>query len=307
MDYDFVGTNYDGNFRVNFSPTNYCNYDCSYCASKLNRTDTKVHNPPPEPYYKALGDLFDQMDAKIYLSVCGHGEPTLSPLTPRIVEHFCPHPKISDVNVITNFSAPMSVYEELYRVSNEKFHISASFHPEYAKVDDFVERGLRCSEMGKFRSTIVIPPENFDEMVAVYNTLRDAYPIECQVIPIPKIIVGIPFTDYFTAEQIQWFLDLKLHPKWSDKHRFYVDGVELNYYEVVFNGLNKFKGWKCIDGKKGYVVDKLGNVAWMEENRKFIGNLFMKTFKLPESHDVICNKDLCTCPSLQDRPKQRIE
>ena len=124
-----------------------CNYNCGYCIQS-----PKYRAGAPSPrLLEAMVEGFAGLPGRWEIKMSG-GEPFafagfMEQVIPGLVRgtgHL--------ISVLTNFSAPLEDLERLCRLAGDRLRItSASFHPDRADLDEFVEKALAYREVRRRR------------------------------------------------------------------------------------------------------------------------------------------------------------
>lgn len=289
-DWDFYGSDYDGLFTIEFTYMDVCNYSCSYCCTKRYRAD-KVYDLKPEVYIPALNNFLDRLPSKSNFIIMANGEPTLHPLTPHITRDIAVHDNVKNLVLITNLSESLDYYDDLYKNSNEKLYINASYHLEFSDPDDFIDKSKSLCGYN-YAVILMAHPERFDEVVDFYDRFK-------KEVPSSRIYVRLLDDVVYTKEQQDWCRD-----KGSYVYFMY-KGEKRSIVDVRNQGLDVFTGWLCKDAYKNLRINKFGEIMWTEDTKVKFGNIFMNNFDVKD-FDVICNLKKCKCLSHLRTPKINI-
>jgi MoaA/NifB/PqqE/SkfB family radical SAM enzyme len=118
-----------------------CNYRCEYCyyeSGSLSRHNLK-HSI--EAWRDAFKRCFPGKSLVLYLSF---GEPTIGKCFEDIVGMVDQEPDWM-LHITSNMSLPMEFWQKIVSrklVTEQRFHINASFHPTQTSIDDFLKRLL---------------------------------------------------------------------------------------------------------------------------------------------------------------------
>ena len=150
----------------------------------------------------------------------------------------------------------------------------------------------------------MLDPINFDKIASVGEFL---YNSSDTVAIWPKIILDKTSNpDFITNNIVEYSLDQlaqikewkyfrKLDDRLLHRGEISLDGKKITANELMMQGLNRHRGWRCWAGLHMISIDMWGNIyrAECQQGNK-IGNLI--DYVLPESV-IICNKDTCNCLS----------
>ena len=286
-------------FSVSWLLGRFCNYKCSYCWPYA-RSDRKDHRPT-ELCLATIDEIKRQARDNgfnsFHFSLSG-GEPTFHPGYLDILQHLAddvPNCNYTSVHMTSNISRKPKWFEEYCQIVGQ-FHrasITASYHKEFAKPEEFADKLLLCMEHDvQVTINMVLVPEWFDRdwSNAMYFHERGInVTLKPQSDPTASFVVkgytdeqlkimqnGMPQRAY--THEIQKEKGVKIvRPKpakslWNmdvihgdDKNVPPIMQVEFEdskgtkYYmdqAERFNAFNfnKFKGWECTSGFKGIII-----------------------------------------------------
>ena len=141
---------YSDLFCVSWLLGRFCNYKCSYCWGH-GRADKPDHRPT-SLVIETLDEIKKQARERgfnsFHFSFSG-GEPTLHPGYLDIVKHYCDDVKNTNyqsLHMTTNLSVSLDIFKKYAKISKDMHRVSitASWHPEFAKKEPFLERLLCC-------------------------------------------------------------------------------------------------------------------------------------------------------------------
>ena len=252
-------------FTVSWITTRYCNYECSYCwpHARSSVKDTK----PIELYLNTMDSIKAQARENgfkdFHFSFSG-GEPTVNKQFLPLVEHYCndTDPEYQSIHMTTNLSPGSKWWNKYIEATKtlQRRSITASFHSEFAKEQEFGDKCLQLIKGGVFVTiNQVMVPEMFDEL---YERLERFAARGINVTLKPQ---SDPTASYvvsgYTEEQVhkmqqgfpqQWQGEQIAQIALYDK-----DGTEYELDQAErFNafGFNKFKGWTCNAGYQGIII-----------------------------------------------------
>ena len=137
-------------FSVSWLLGRFCNYKCSYCWPYA-RSDRKDHRPT-ELCLATIDEIKRQARDNgfnsFHFSLSG-GEPTFHPGYLDILQHLAddvPNCNYTSVHMTSNISRKMKWFEEYCQIVGQ-FHrasITASYHKEFAKPEEFADKLLLC-------------------------------------------------------------------------------------------------------------------------------------------------------------------
>ena len=162
---------YSDLFCVTWLLGRFCNYSCSYCWP-FAHSKVKDHRPT-EVILKTLDEIKRQARRQgfnsFHFSFAG-GEPTLHPGYLDILKHYCddsPNTKYQSLHMCTNLSPALAWFKKFVDITKNlhRVTITASWHPEFAKKEPFVEKVLFCMENDISTTiNIVMIPERFNKL-----------------------------------------------------------------------------------------------------------------------------------------------
>ena len=287
-------------FSVSWLLGRFCNYKCSYCWPYA-RSDRKDHRPT-ELCLATIDEIKRQARDNgfnsFHFSLSG-GEPTFHPGYLDILRHLAdddPNTNYTSVHMTSNMSRKLNWHQEYCDVVS-RFHrasITASYHSEYAKQEEFADKLLFCMEHDvQVTINMVLVPEWFDrdwDNAMYFHERGINVTLKPQSDPTASFVVkgytdeqlaimrnGMPqraYTDDIQREKgkkikrpkprtgSMWQMDML---NGDDKNVPPIMQVEFEdskgekYYmdqAERFNAFNfnKFKGWECTSGFKGIII-----------------------------------------------------
>lgn len=252
-------------FTVSWILARFCNYSCSYCWPYA-RSSTPDHQDL-ELYLNTLDSIKAQARAnnfdEFHFSFSG-GEPTAYKHFDKVIEHYCNDtaPKYQSIHMTTNLSPGSKWWEGWLKATStlQRRSITASYHAEHAKEQEFGDKCLQLINAGVFVTiNQVMVPEQFEEYYNRCQRFADRginVTLKPQSDPTASFVVS-----GYTAEQLHR-LQTGFPQNWEGKevsqvelyddqgNKYYIDQAER------FNafGFNKFKGWMCNAGYQGIVI-----------------------------------------------------
>lgn len=276
--------------EVGWDITQRCNYSCSYCAS-YNNTQPFLFKSLEE-YIDALEYLKDYFgNMKVKVDILG-GEPTLFKKWYEIMNwmnssNFLP-------KLTTNLSVPVDTYIDKLDNNLPPF-IVASYHPEFANLDNFCDNTQMLKERGFLKNISLLgDPQHWEKTLHIYNRLKEIVPS----LLLTKIknehtsdySISDDFVDY-TEEQLKHF---KKNPMTDDKYTMiFEDGsIHKPSLSQIRYKYSNFKGMKCAVGLYRLHINPEGDVypsaCLANYPRAKMGNIYKK--------NIIKAKSAITCP-----------
>jgi len=280
-------------FLVSWTLGNKCNYRCSYCPTFLHDGSAGW------PDWTSVKDFvinFKKPGKEICYRISG-GEPTYW-------KHFLAFAQLVKeqghiFSYLTNGSQSVEYYQ---RLSEYTDGMILTYHPEYTKIDHFVD--ILKNVPGLKGVNVMITPENFDSMLAVAEILynaSDSVAIWPKVVldktSNPDTLTNIP-TDY-TDDQLkiikEWPYFRKLDDHMLHRGNIILDGILVTANDLLLEKKNRFQGWQCWGGLHMISIDKWGDIyrADCTVGGK-LGNL--SKYQLPTA-SVTCTFEKCSCLS----------
>ena len=257
-------------FNVSWILGRFCNYSCSYCWPYAN--SNKPDHQAFELYTNTIDEIKRQARAngftEFHFSFSG-GEPTAYKLFSELVAYYADDAdaKYQSVHMTTNLSPGSKWWNKWLETTSslQRRSITASYHAEFAKEQEFGDKCLQLMKGGVYVTiNQVMVPEMFEELYerlqrfaarGINVTLKpQSDPTASFVVhgyqqdQIEKMQTGFPQRIPEAFKGIISTLGVELI---DDKgKKYYVDQAER------FNafGFNKFKGWTCNAGYQGCVI-----------------------------------------------------
>jgi hypothetical protein len=252
-------------FTVSWILARFCNYNCSYCWPYA-RSSTPDHQDLTL-YLNTIDSIKVQARANnftdFHFSFSG-GEPTAYKHFDRVIEHYASdsEPGYQSIHMTTNLSPGSKWWNGWLDATRtlQRRSITASYHAEFAKEQEFGDKCLQLMNAGVFLTiNQVMVPELFDELYARCERFVNRginVTLKPQSDPTASFVVH-----GYTNEQIsrmqtgfpqKWHGETVSQVELEDAHgnKYYIDQAER------FNafGFNKFKGWLCNAGYQGIVI-----------------------------------------------------
>ena len=286
-------------FSVSWLLGRFCNYKCSYCWPYA-RSDRKDHRPTDlclatidEIKRQARDNGFNSF----HFSLSG-GEPTFHPGYLDILQHLAddvPNCNYTSVHMTSNISRKENWFEKYGEIVG-KMHrasITASYHREFAKPEEFADKLLLCMEYDiQVTINMVLVPERFDvdwENALYFHNRGINVTLKPQSDPTASFVVkgytdkqleimqnGMPQRAY--TDDLQKTTGKKIirpKPKKTMWNQDIMNGDDKGVPPIMqvefedstgkkwymdqaerFNAFNfnKFKGWDCTSGFKGIII-----------------------------------------------------
>lgn len=246
-------------FSVSWILGRFCNYKCSYCWPYAN-TDKPDHQTL-QVYYDAIKSIKHQAKEngfkRFHWSFSG-GEPTAYKHLLTLIAFV----GNSSIHMTTNLSPGISWWGKWLEHSSDspRRSITASYHAEFAKEDEFIEKCLYLMQNNVFVTVNqVMVPEHFYES---YD--------RCLIMYEKGINVTLkPQSNSTATDIVEGYTDDMMH-KMKTGFPQHIDDRELLQVKLIdyddnvyyidqaerFNsfGFNKFQGWLCNSGYQSVII-----------------------------------------------------
>jgi organic radical activating enzyme len=252
-------------FTVSWILARFCNYNCSYCwpyarSDKVDHQDLEVYKTTIDniKYQSRLNGF------KNYHFSFSGGEPTAYKYFGELIEHYCSDtaPEYQSIHMTTNLSPGSKWWTKWLETTQslQRRSITASYHAEFAKEQEFGDKCLQLMNDGVFVTiNQVMVPEKFDELyerLGRFAARGINVTLKPQSDPTASVIVS-----GYTAEQIhrmQTGFPQRVREQQLAQIALYdAAGKEYELDQAErFNAFdfNKFQGWKCNAGYQGIVI-----------------------------------------------------
>lgn len=252
-------------FAVSWILGRFCNYNCSYCWPYA-RSDKPDHYDL-EIYKRTLDEIKRQARAngfdKFHFSFSG-GEPTAYKYFGELIEHYCRdiEAPYQSLHMTTNLSPGSKWWGKFIETTANlpRRSITASFHDEFAKEQEFGDKCLQLMNGGVYVTiNQVMVPEKFDELYERLGRFASRginVTLKPQSNPTATAVV-----EGYTEEQIQ-IMQTGFPQHWKGEEVaqivLYDDENKKYLFDQAerFNafGFNKFKNWTCNSGYQSVII-----------------------------------------------------
>ena len=252
-------------FNVSWILGRFCNYSCSYCWPYAN--SNKPDHQAFELYTNTIDEIKRQARAngftEFHFSFSG-GEPTAYKLFSELVAYYADDAdaKYQSVHMTTNLSPGSKWWNKWLETTSslQRRSITASYHAEFAKEQEFGDKCLQLMKGGVYVTiNQVMVPEMFQEL---YERLQRFAARGINVTLKPQSDPTASFIiDGYTTDQIEK-MQKGFPQEWNGEEvyqirltdvsgsTYFIDQAErLNAY-----GFNKFEGWKCNAGYQSCII-----------------------------------------------------
>lgn len=252
-------------FTVSWILARFCNYNCSYCWPYA-RSSTLDHKEL-ELYLQTIDSIKAQARQNnftdFHFSFSG-GEPTAYKHFDKVIEHYANDNQApyQSIHMTTNLSPGSKWWNSWIEATKslQRRSITASYHAEFAKEQEFGDKCLQLMSNGVFVTiNQVMVPEMFDDLYARCERFVNRginVTLKPQSDPTASFVVSGYSEDQIQKMQTgfpqQWQGEVVSQIELEDDtgRIYYLDQAER------FNafGFNKFKGWTCNAGYQGIVI-----------------------------------------------------
>ena len=252
-------------FNVSWILGRFCNYSCSYCWPYAN--SNKPDHQAFELYTNTIDEIKRQARAngftEFHFSFSG-GEPTAYKLFSELVAYYADDAdaKYQSVHMTTNLSPGSKWWNKWLETTSslQRRSITASYHAEFAKEQEFGDKCLQLMKGGVYVTiNQVMVPEMFEEL---YERLQRFAARGINVTLKPQSDPTASFIiDGYTTDQIEK-MQKGFPQEWNGQEVYqirltdvsgsthFIDQAErLNAY-----GFNKFEGWNCNAGYQSCII-----------------------------------------------------
>lgn len=131
------------NIDISWDLNKICQYRCSYCFVDLVRKDGSDTNGA---FKSVLKRLKLKSTPEFNITILG-GEPTLHPEFKNIVKDLVNNTKCLRLGIVTNLAQSVDYYKEI--LTTNKVYMLASYHPEYVKLDVYMNKCISLAKICK--------------------------------------------------------------------------------------------------------------------------------------------------------------
>lgn len=293
---------------VTWQVNNFCNYKCSYCNpgnwGGANRNDGNL-----ELYLENLEKIISKYEAKgykYYKFFFSGGEPTAWKNFIPICEWLRNRLENCTLAVNTNLSRPLAWWQKHYHLFDD---IVASFHVEFADKEKYKENSIfLCDKVNYLATKMLMHEDRFWEVVEYGNHLKTVMP--------NYFLEWTPLFDEMSPNTGPWKYQDPDKVKFINEHNVerqftlpkpYNQNKAISYNryddrtvtptnsnDVIVQGQNFFKGWKCSVGDAIF-IDPIGQVSLASCGQ--VGKIghILTDIDAVGPMKVICSKDHCHC------------
>lgn len=275
-------------FRVywNWELTHECNYQCSYCQTWSDTVETpKIYSVDE---WKKVWDRIYDLYSSCVVRFSG-GEPSVYP---NFVEMVGVISQNHSVDVTTNLSFDTDNF--LKKVKPGCVAISASFHPEYNKIEDFLKKVLILHHNGYISTICVVAYPPFLDKLGHFKKTVESENIMFKFIPFTGTYKGKEYPKEYTGKEREL---MEMTAKTTKDET----GKKLNENWVDWNANKRDSdegvktGKICFMGVMYAKIHTDGRVTrCCGEGSQFLGNIVAPDFKLLDE-PLPCDVEHCPC------------
>jgi organic radical activating enzyme len=288
----------NNSFTINLIVFNLCNYNCSYCPSRLK--DGSQQKISAEDYINFFSNLFSD-NPQIFnyprreVSFTG-GEPSIYPEIENLLKFF--KENNFENSIITNGSAKVDFWNKNFSNIDT---LCLSFHPRYGNYRHVTEViNIFKNNNHKFFLNILMDKDYWSRAIeaaeyfesqnirVVYKGILDKHSSSRSIYYVDYSQEQLDFLARNTTKEVS--TDIIVSYSNGEKERF--DGQK-----IISNKLNHLSGYICDAGVSSLAIKWDGEVTGAQCREKIFGNLSHNKnlrIKLLQS-GLICRKTTCAC------------
>ncbi len=259
-----------------------CNYRCSYCIIDAWRKTTYL----AAEEWKRIWDLIFENYGSTHIRFSG-GEPFMYPGFFKLLRLIGEN---HTLNITTNLSFDADEFiKEVGPVADKaQLVISASFHPEFVRLEEFIEKICYLKSKGIYASASLVAWPAFLKNMPAIKEEMEKNKIEFLIIPLQGTISDKKYPEAYTDEErkfLEGFSVLTSNPASKDMADFKIKQENL-----------ALKKRLCRMGQNFGMIRPNGDVyrCCTFEKTAYLGNLIAGTFKLLEQPQW-CEITPCNC------------
>ncbi|MCX5796120.1 MAG: radical SAM protein [Elusimicrobia bacterium] len=262
-----------------------CSYRCPYCWWELEGLWEKLakqHRILPPAEWLAVWERIRAAHGDVRIDILG-GEPLLYPRCDELLEglsglHF--------VQATTSLALPLDRLEALLgRLSPERVHFNASFHPDFTSLDDFLARLLRLKDRGFEPGALVVTWPPYLERLSAWSEAFRSRGIPFTPMVFQGRWQGRDYPESFTPQEKARIASLMNDTSVKD------DEVRYRLERRSTKGKLCHAGRVYANVKADGTVYRCGQDAF---GQKPLGSIFDPRFRLPAQAQP-CPYESCSC------------
>jgi hypothetical protein len=252
-------------FSISWILGRFCNYNCSYCwpyarSNSVDYQDFEIYTKTiDEIKRQAKENGFDQF----HWSLSG-GEPTAYKRLLDLIRHI-ENDKISSyqsIHMTTNLSAGSKWWRTWCEITGtlQRRSITASFHSEFAKEQEFGDKCLQLTNSGVLLTInqVMVPDQFFQlyERCQRFHERGINVTLKPQSDPTASFVV-----DGYTEEMLR-LMQSGFPQKNQEENTYQIALYDILGKEYLFDqaerfnafGFNQFRGWSCNSGYQSVII-----------------------------------------------------
>lgn len=293
---------------VTWQVNNFCNFRCSYC-NPGNWSGTLRNDDNLDLYISNLKIIIEKYKRAGYRQFkffFSGGEPTAWRNFIPICEWLREELPSLTLAVNTNLSRPLAWWQKHYHLFDD---VVASFHVEFADKEKYKENNVfLCDKVNYLSTKLLMHEERFWEIVEYGNYLKTVMP--------NYFIEWTPLFDEMSINAGPWKYSDPKKVKFINEHnvesRFTLSKPEprgicvsynryddlserpTNSNEVIVDGQNFFKGWRCSVGDAVF-INPSGEVSMASCGQGDNVGHILNDISAVGPQQIICGKEHCHC------------
>lgn len=298
----------DPYLAVTWQVNNFCNFRCSYC-NPGNWGGANVNDGNLDIYLANLQTIisrYQDLGYKEFKFFFSGGEPTAWRNFIPICEWLKTNLPRCTLAVNTNLSRPRAWWEKHHHLFDD---IVASFHVEFSDKIKYQENSIYlCDKVNYLATKMLLHEERFWEVVEYGNHLKTVMPnyfIEWTPLFDEMSVTTGPW-HYKDPAKADFINNTKVDTKTtlpkpfnnskSISYNRFLDGTTTptNSNELIVNGENFFRGWKCSVGDAMF-ISPVGDVSLASCGQGGqVGHILSDISKIYPKQ-IVCAKEYCHC------------
>lgn len=288
--------------------SNYCNFKCSYCNPDLYGNSSRALDlDVAVNFFNVIHNNYPQQKM---LTLSG-GEPTLWKHLPEFVDSVANNYYF---HIVTNGSRTLDWWRK-FMYNRDINRITLSVHSEFVDWDKTYDVIEYLSNITDVTVLMLFKPGILKQLSSFCKRMQDA---ELSVsIKVKAITDHSKRTVYtYSEEELEYIKQFNYNKSIKDTqikipNKIIIDGEEKTQdylMKMIFDGTNKFNGWKCDLGKTRLFIWHDGNVftaTCKTAMSRPIGNMFdahLEEYTQP----TICRDNFCHCIPDMRIPKANV-
>ena len=308
---------------IHWFPTDFCNYNCSYCISHAPHIQKSIEFTKL-PYLIDTVDKIFEIRKDKYVFMFSGGEPTIHPNFTQLVEYILKN-KDAYIYLYSNGHKNKDFFSKLFSKNN--FYLNFSIHLEYANINHIKEI-IQCSNnYNKYTMfSLMLNPSLKNRCLEFYEhllNLRKQYYFGLDLALIYDD-EGLGLDKRYTDEDINWFYKANKHFEEIEKYNSYQgyipdylqdyntryvfddnESVYIPHRIAVEKDMKNFENFYCVQGVNTISINAQGYYRGTECSiSPIIGNIYKENldyFKLIQY--IKCSLIRCDCRVNNYAPK----